>query len=60
MTETILVVGSKPIDEQTVIWDLLKADYQVSAIPPAFQVQLGSLPLKCLALFCSLRSPTKL
>jgi DNA-binding response OmpR family regulator len=29
MTETILVVGSKPIDEQTVIWDLLKADYQV-------------------------------
>jgi hypothetical protein len=29
MTETILVVGSKPIDEKTVIWDLLKADYQV-------------------------------
>src|SRR5260370_10757678 len=29
MTETMLVVGSKPIDEQTVIWDLLKADYQV-------------------------------
>lgn len=29
MAETILVVGSKPIDEQTVIWDLLKADYKV-------------------------------
>jgi DNA-binding response OmpR family regulator len=29
MAETILVVGSKPIDQQTVIWNLLKADYQV-------------------------------
>ena len=29
MSETILVVGSKPIDEQSVIWDLLNADFQV-------------------------------
>jgi DNA-binding response OmpR family regulator len=29
MAETILVVGSKPIDQQSVIWSLLKANYQV-------------------------------
>jgi DNA-binding response OmpR family regulator len=29
MADTILVVGSKPIDQQSVIWCLLKADYQV-------------------------------
>jgi DNA-binding response OmpR family regulator len=29
MAETILVVGSEPIDQQSVIWHLLKADYQV-------------------------------
>jgi DNA-binding response OmpR family regulator len=29
MTETILVVGSERIDQQSVIWSLLKADYQV-------------------------------
>jgi len=29
MTETILVVGSERIDQQLVIWSLLKADYQV-------------------------------
>jgi DNA-binding response OmpR family regulator len=29
MAETILVVGSEPIDQQSVIWPLLKADYQV-------------------------------
>ena len=29
MADTILVVGSKPIDQQSVIWSLLEADYQV-------------------------------
>ena len=29
MTETILVVGSKPTAGQSVIWDLLNADFQV-------------------------------
>jgi hypothetical protein len=29
MAETILVVGSASIDQQSVIWQLLKADYQV-------------------------------
>jgi DNA-binding response OmpR family regulator len=29
MAETILVVGSEPVDQQSVIWHLLKADYQV-------------------------------
>jgi DNA-binding response OmpR family regulator len=29
MAETILVVGSKPTSGQSVIWDLLNADYQV-------------------------------
>lgn len=29
MADTILVVGSKPIEQQSVIWTLLKADYQV-------------------------------
>jgi DNA-binding response OmpR family regulator len=29
MAETILVVGSRPIDQQSVIWSLLIADYQV-------------------------------
>jgi PleD family two-component response regulator len=29
MTETILVVGSASADQQSVIWHLLKADYQV-------------------------------
>jgi two-component system, OmpR family, KDP operon response regulator KdpE len=29
MAETILVIGSQPVDEQSVIWDLLNADFQV-------------------------------
>jgi len=29
MAETIMVIGSKPIDHQAVIWSLLKANYQV-------------------------------
>jgi DNA-binding response OmpR family regulator len=29
MAETILVIGSASIDQQSVIWHLLKADYQV-------------------------------
>jgi DNA-binding response OmpR family regulator len=29
MAETILVVGSQDTDEHLVVWDLLKADYQV-------------------------------